>query len=203
MEPVLLIVQNSIRNSPYAPAATVFGACTYLLQAGTSVIRAYDGIEELFEQMSNITIRLKEYEYGAMESSLQKKMTDILAYYLENSGQAEACMKRKRIKQWVRLVFMQEDGISASVNNLRNYVETELGLVIALTYGRVKDVQNTAKSTQSDIKVVKASIDQMIMNRHRDRQRVFGKEDEDSLSESLRTKTTLELLESMLLTWKS
>ena len=38
--------------------------------------------------MSNITVRLKEYEYGAIESSLNKKLTDIFAYFLEIFGQS-------------------------------------------------------------------------------------------------------------------
>lgn len=88
MEPILLIVQKGMGSSPYAPASTVFGASSYLLQACLSVSRGYDGIEELFKKMSNITVRLKEYEYGAIESSLNKKLTDIFAYFLEIFGQS-------------------------------------------------------------------------------------------------------------------
>ena len=193
MEPILLIVQKGMGSSPYAPASTAFGASSYLLQACLSVSRGYDGIEELFKKMSNITVRLKEYEYGAIESSLKKKLIDIIAYFLEIFGKAGACIRKRRIKQWARSVFLQEDCISARVNKLQNYVETELSLVIALTYGRVKDVQNTVNATQTDIKVVKASIDQILMNQHRDRQRVFTKDEEDSLLKSLRTETTDEI----------
>ena len=98
MEPILEIVQKAIGNTPYAPASAVFGATSYLLQACATVSKSYDGIEELFRQMSDITVRLKEYESKSIEASLSKKVTDILALFLDIMGKAEAAIKRKRFK---------------------------------------------------------------------------------------------------------
>ena len=186
LEPILEIVQQGLGNTTYAPASVVFGAATHLLQACDSVSKAYDGIEELFERMKDITMRLKEYDGADMESSLQAKMTDILAYFLDIIGKAEACIKRKRIKQWARSVFMKDDGISSSVSKLKNYVEAELGLVIALTYRRVKDIQVSTN-------LVNARTDEMFSMQRSDRQRAFSEAEEKSLSDSLRTKTVDEM----------
>lgn len=189
MQPILKIVQKGVGSTPYAPAAAVLGAASYLLQACESVTKAYDGIEELFQRMHDITVRLQEYKYSSIESSLQAKMTDILACFLDIIGKAEACVKRKRIRQWARTVFLEVDDISFSVDRLRRYIESELGLVIALTYGRVKDLQTTMSDTQSDVKIVKAGVDDVLASQRRDRQRAFSEAEEKCLSDSLRTKT--------------
>ena len=131
--------------------------------------------------MHDITVRLWEYEHGKIESSLQAKMTEILACFLDIVGKAEACVKRKRIKQWTRNMFLGEDGIGSSVDNLRGYMESELGLVIALTYRRVQDVQITASDTLDDVRTLKAGIEQ-------DRKRHFSEVEEKSLSDALKTK---------------
>ena len=185
MQSVLKVIQDGLGNTPYAPANAVFGAASYLLQACSLVSKAYDGIEELFERMHDITVRLHEYEYGNMEASLQAKMTDILAYFLDIFGRAEACLKRKRIKEWARSVFLGKDGngISSSVDRLRRYVESELGLVIALTYGRVQNVQITASDTLSEVRSLRTGFE-------RDRQRHFSDQEEKTVSDHLKTGTT-------------
>lgn len=193
LEPILNIIQQGIGNTPYAPASVVFGAASHLLQACDSVSKAYDGIEELFERMKDITVRLKEYDGGSMESSLQAKMTDILAYFLDIIGKAEACIKRKRFNQWARSVFMKDDGISSSVNKLQNYVEAELGLVIALTYRRVKDMQASTADMHTAVNLVKAHTDEVLSMQRSDRQRAFSEADEKSLSDSLKTSTVDEM----------
>ncbi|KAL8911343.1 MAG: hypothetical protein Q9171_003470 [Xanthocarpia ochracea] len=193
MQPLLEIVQKGIGNSPYAPASAVFGAASYLLQACTSVSKSYDGIEELFRQMSSITVRLKEYEYQNIESSLSQKMTDILACFLDIIGKAEAVIKRKRFKQWVRSVFLKDDGISSSVERLQKYVEEELILWITLTHGLVKDVQKTAIDTVADIKNVKADLNDIPTNQCSDRQRAFSEAGERKLPDALKTDTVEEV----------
>ena len=193
LEPILKIVQQGLGNTTYAPASAVFGAASHLLQACGSVSKAYDGIEALFEQMEDITVRLKEYDCGGMESSLQAKMTHILAYILDILGKAEACIKRKRIKQWARSVFMKDDGIRSSVEKLRNYVEAELGLVIALTYRRVKDMEATTTGMHTAVNLTNARTDEVLSMQRSDRQRVVSEADDRSLSDSLRTKTMDEM----------
>lgn len=202
MEPLLEVVQKGIGNTPYAPASAVFGAASYLLQASTSVSRSYDGIEELFQQMSDITVRLKEYECKKIESSLSKKMTDILAFFLDIIGKVEAAINRKRFKQWAKSVFLKDDSISSSVTKLQKYVEAELGLVIALTYGRVKDVQEIASDTQADVKLVKADVNDILTNQRNDRQRAFSEADEKKLSDALKTNTVEEVAREHAGNWE-
>ena len=185
--PIIEIIQKGMGNTPYSPCCAVFGAATYLLQACSSVSKAYDGIEELFQQVGDITARLKEYEYKSIEASLKMKMTNILAFILEIIGKSEACIKRGRFKQWARSVFLQEDDINSSVIRLQKYVETELGLVIALTYGRLKDVQSTTTDIQADIKTVKATVEDVLVNQRNDRQKAFSDEDEKKIIDSLST----------------
>ncbi|KAL6716248.1 hypothetical protein ACLMJK_005814 [Lecanora helva] len=204
MEPILGLVQKGIGNTPYAPASVVFGAAAYLLQSCTAVSKSYDGIEELFQQMSNITVRLKEYEFKNLESSLSKKITDILAFFLDIIGKAEAAIKRKRIRQWARSVFLKDDsiGIGSSVTKLQKYIEAELGLVIALTYGRVTEVQNTVVDTQADVKVVKASLNDILTNQRSDRHRAFSEADEKKLSDALKTDTADEVAREHVGNWE-
>lgn len=190
LEPIFKIIQQGIGNTPYAPASVVFGAASHLLQACDSVSKAYDGIEELFERMKDITVRLKEYDAGGMESSLRAKMTDILAYFLDIIGKAEACIKRKRIKQWVRSAFTKFDDISSAVNKLKNYVEAELGLVIALSYRRLGDVQASTADIHNAVNLGKAKTDELLSMQRSDRQRAFSEADERKLSDSLINKTT-------------
>ena len=193
LDPILKIVQQGIGNTPYAPASVVLGATTHLLQACDSVSKAYDGLEELFERMKDITVRLKEYDGADMESSLQAKITDILAYFLDIIGKAEAFIRRKRLKQWARSVFMIDPGINSSVNKLQTYVEAELGLVIALTYRRVKDIQTSTVDMYAAVNLVNARTDELSSMQRSDRQRAFSAAEEKSLSDSLRTKTVDEM----------
>ena len=179
LEPIFVIIQKGLQNSPYGPANTVFGAANYLLKACYSVQKAYDSVEELFEQMSDITARLKEYERRGLDPMLQAKMSDILAYFLEIIGKAESCIKKGRFKQWVGTLVSQDDGISSSVDKLRRYVENELGLVIALTYGSVKNLESTAA--------------EILTNQRSDQQTFTNEMDESRLSSWLRTATTDEL----------
>lgn len=185
--PMIEIIQKGIGNTPYQPVCAFFGAATYLLQACASVTKAYDGVEELFEQISDITARLKEYEFESIETSLKMKMTSILAFILDIIGRAESCIRRKRIKQWARSVFLREDGISASVAKLQRYVETELGLVIALTYGRVKGLQLTTTEVQADVKTVKSAVEDVVGAQRSDRQRALSEADEKKLADALKT----------------
>ena len=183
MQPVLDIIQTAIGSTPYAPAAIVLGGASHLLKSCGSVTKAYDGIEELFERVYDITVRLKSYEHRDIESSLRMKITDILAYILEIIGKAEALVKRGRVKEWVRNVFSKNPGIESSIDKLRRYVEGELGLVIALTYATVKDTRN-------DLKAIAAGVDKVLASQRGDRQKLFSEADEKTLLDALKTKVS-------------
>ena len=189
MEPVLQVVQQSIGPTPYAPASAVLGAASYLMLACGSVSTAYDGIEELFDQMSDITARLEYYEYGGIESSLQQKITGILACFLDIIGTAEACIKRKRLKQWARSLLVQEDEISSSVARLQKYVDSELSLVTALTYQGVKALQTTATDSQDRLKGIQLNLAEMSLNLCSDRERAFSEVEDKIVQDVLKTET--------------
>ncbi|KAL9093549.1 MAG: hypothetical protein Q9165_003944 [Trypethelium subeluteriae] len=187
LQPIIELVQEGLGSTPYSPACAVFGAASYLLRACSTVSKAYDGVEGLFQQISDITTRLQEYEYKTIEGPLKEKMTSILAFILEIIGKTEAVIKRRRPKQWFRAVFLQEDDISASIAKLQKFVESELGLVIALTYGRVKEVHETALDVQADVRTIKGAIDDVLVNQRNDRQRAFSETDEKKLTDALKT----------------
>ena len=117
-------------------------------------------------------------------------MTDILAYILEIVGKAEAFVKRGRAKQWVRSVFSKDDGISSCIENLRRYVESELGLVAALTYASIKDLQKTTSENLNDIKVFAAGVDELLVSQRSNRQNHLSEAEEKLLLDALKTATT-------------
>ena len=191
-QPVLKIAQDSMGKSPYAPAAAVFGAAALLLHACDSVTKTYEGIEELFEKMHDITVRLREYDIGNDQSFLQVKVNDILAHFLDVIGKVEACVKRKRIKQWVRSVITHDDAISSAVDRLRRYVESEVGLVTALTYGKVKHLHQSTDRTLSDIRTVKDRLDDILTLQYRSKSDNSSDLKEETLSDFLKQGTSYE-----------
>jgi hypothetical protein len=44
-------------------------------------------------------------------------------------------------EQWTRMVFLSDSDIRESVDRLHNYITSEFGLVIALTYGRMGEME--------------------------------------------------------------
>ncbi|OQN99698.1 hypothetical protein B0A48_14468 [Cryoendolithus antarcticus] len=184
--PILDLVKIGVELTPYAPAATTFGAAAHLLQACESVSACYDAVEELFEQMGNITMRLREYEHGGMEVSLRVKMAQILAYILEIMGITEKVVRRKRFKQWARSVFMNDDEIKPSMQRLQVFAEEELGLVVALTFARVGELQNTTSDLHK-------GVTEVLANQRSERLRAFSEADERLIAERLQTDTTSEI----------
>ena len=73
MDPILQIIQKGIGNSPYAPACTVFWAAAHLLRACKTVSKAYDGLEELFEQMGEINSDSKNTSTGDLRYLSRRK----------------------------------------------------------------------------------------------------------------------------------
>jgi hypothetical protein len=138
LKPLLEVAQGAIGSTPYAPAAIAFGAASYLLQACEKVSKCYDAVEELFREIGNVTMRLKEYEHGTMEASLKAKMADMLAYILNIIGKTEQVVRRGRIKKWAKSIFMSDDEVNPCLEKLQKFAEEELGLVVALTFARVR-----------------------------------------------------------------
>lgn len=177
---ILDLAKGGLSSGPYAPATIAFGAAVYLLQACEKVTKCYDAVEELFEQIGEITTRLKEYENGNMNPSLEQKMAEMLAYILEIMCKTEKIVRRRRVKQWARTLFTDDDEISPSLNKLRRFAEHELGLVVALTFARVGDLQNTAED-------VRKGISDVLSNQRSERVRAFNEEDEKCIAQALGT----------------
>ena len=155
------LAQAALGNSPYAPAAIVFGAAKYLLGACSTVSSAYDGLEALFEEISDITEQLQGTKINKMDTSLREKVTHILAFILEIIGTSEACIKRRRLKQWGRTVFLKEDSIQESITKLNKYIQSEIGLVVHLTYGRIGKMQEGLENLQAQMGMMATGMDMM------------------------------------------
>ena len=149
LEHISSLAQTALGNTVAAPAAVVFGAAKYLLGACDEVSAAYDGLEELFKEISDITERLQGAKIDRVDASLREKITDILAFILEIIGMSEAYIKRRRFKQWGRTIFLKDDSIQEHITKLEKYVQSEVGLVIHLTYGRLGNVQDGLENLQA------------------------------------------------------
>lgn len=182
LQQVLGLAQKGIGNTPYAPAAVALGAASYLLEACESVSKNYDAVEGLFQQIGDITIRFQVYDHSDMNPSLAKIVVDTLGLFLDIMGKAEATIKRKRLKEWVRSVFMKEENISSAVARLKDHVESESRLVIALTHSNVNRVLDNQK-------VTKASNDEILANQRGEQQRTLDEADEKKIAEALGTAT--------------
>jgi hypothetical protein len=55
------IALSAISLTPFAPASTILGAVGFVVKAAKGVSYAYDWIEELFDKLSDFTVRLDEY----------------------------------------------------------------------------------------------------------------------------------------------
>ena len=151
LEAITDVVSRGIGNTPFAPVAAVFGAVTYLCKACDSVSAAYDGLEGLFEDISDITVKLQGARIDRMDSLLCDKTASIFAYILEIVGMSEAYIKRKRFKQWSRAVFLKEDSIQEAITKLSKYIQSEVGLVIHLTYGHINDLRDRMENLETKL----------------------------------------------------
>jgi Cdc6-like AAA superfamily ATPase/uncharacterized coiled-coil protein SlyX len=187
--PLLDLASKAIGATPYAPVSVAFGATAHLVRACATVTKSYDSIEELFEQVGNVTIRFESYQGDSTEESLRAKITSILAYILEIVGQAEKLVKRGRFKQWARSVFVQDDEIGEALAKLRRFIDGELGLVTALTYARVGETQGDVRGIAEKLDEVKLSVEQSNQALAQAKQEALSQADEGLLSSSLAPET--------------
>jgi hypothetical protein len=188
--PIFTILKGPLEQGPYAPAAIALGAASYLLQACEKVTKCYDAVEEVFDHIENITVRFKEYENSTMEKSLRSKMAQILAYILEIMGKVEKVVRRKRIKQWAKSIFLTDDDISPCIKKLHKFAEDELGLVVALTFARVGDVQDAVGELQEAQEEVRKGVSEVLTNQRNERLRAFSEAEEAKISAALKTEAT-------------
>jgi len=137
------VAQAVISVSPYAPVAIVFGAAKHLLEACDRVSAGYDSVQELFRNIGEVTETYKVIKTGRMDEPLRKKLTDILSFILEIIGTSEKLIEEKRIRRFFRAVLSKEDGIKKSIARLERHIQSELGLVMHLVYGREGEIQDS------------------------------------------------------------
>lgn len=104
-------------------------------------------------------------------------------------------------EQLARTIFLHDSDIQESLKTLESYINSEFGLVIALTYGRVGKLQDTAAEINNKVDVLSASHDSKYLSiilSYRcpqisstyidDRRRAISEAEEKTLSEALYTK---------------
>lgn len=138
--PILDAGKNPLGSTPFAPASVAFGAASHLLKTCESVSRCYDEIEDVFKKIGDFTVRLAKYGECPMDTSLRVRIANILAAILVIMGRVERIIRRKRFRFWGSLL-LQDDQIKASMMQLQDGFESELGLVAASTYADVRKLQ--------------------------------------------------------------
>jgi fungal STAND N-terminal Goodbye domain/NACHT domain len=152
-----IALKAQVIPSPFAPAAAIFGAIIFLLKATEDVSDAYNWIDQLFDKLSDFTIRLDEYYNGAtaLPERLKNKSIQILICLLEVLAHSEKTIKTGRWKRYAAVVFLGKDEkIKASFDRILKLLGDEQSLVIALTFVtnqrmdlRIAEIENITKDT--------------------------------------------------------
>lgn len=109
------IVTSALSATPFAPAATVFGAGIFLINACENVSTAYDCVQELLGQCQEFTERLKVYAKTKITENSLKKVTAILSCLLEVFGQCEKVIKSSRLSLYLKGMFGHKNDILSRV----------------------------------------------------------------------------------------
>lgn len=121
------------------------------------------------------------------------KMIQVLACILKILDLVDTCITRGRFRQWARVSCMKDDELTVCVAELQRWVEAEKSLVMALAYSRVQDIGASAANIQVNTKLLGASVDEVIVNQRRDRQKTFTEAEEKRLKEHPKTERTDEI----------
>ena len=111
--------------TPFAPAATVFKAGIFLINACENVSTAYDCVQELLQ-------RLELYAKTEIKGYFLKMLTAIPSFLLEVFGQCEEVIKSPRFSHYWKGMFGRKDEtLSGSVAKLKKEFEYEEQFIIA------------------------------------------------------------------------
>ena len=146
----------------FPPSSLVFGAVSYLINAGHGVSAAYDAIQDLFESLKvrcpssyprcrssrstscsrrrqDFTVRLKVYDREDISGDLQEKLAESLTTLIEIFALSTRLLKEKRVVKFFKNVFIGNDAkIQAAVERLAKLVKSEDSLVGAETLTETK-----------------------------------------------------------------
>ena len=160
------IAERALSSIPYAPAAIVFGASSFLIEAAHGLSEKYDWIAQLFEKLGEFTIRLPDYGAEDMVEHLQMKMTAILTCLLEIIGLSEKAVKDGRFKRYLATAFLgRDDQVKEAFNRLATLLEGEERLVRAISYAtnqridkRTERMEKTTEETGKNVKDIANSL---------------------------------------------
>ena len=160
------IAKSGLSFTPFAPAAIIFGATTFLIEAAKGASEKYDWISQLFDKLGDFTIRLQDYGEEEMAEHLQVVMTAILTCLLEIIGLSERAVKEGRFKRYLAAAFLkQDDQVKELFDRLAALFEGEERLVRAISYAtgqrtdrRTERIERTTEETSYGVKEISASL---------------------------------------------
>ncbi|KAL4926965.1 uncharacterized protein BDV17DRAFT_293077 [Aspergillus undulatus] len=106
-------------QTTFPPAAVIFGAVKYLLDAARGISTQYDAIVELMRTLKDLTVRLGVYAEHRISAPLSERLTEILATMLEFFAIARHQIDRGRIRAFgENLLLGNNDGKAAILDKL-------------------------------------------------------------------------------------
>lgn len=129
------MISAAVSASPFAPASTILGAVCFVLKAADGVSEVYDWIEGLFGKLHNFTTRLDEYVQHGLPKGFRDKIVAIFGCMLEILACAEIAIKDGRWRKYAAVLFFGSDErIKAAFDKLADLFASEQALVTAIMY---------------------------------------------------------------------
>ena len=136
------IVTSALSLTPFAPAASVFQAGLFLIDACEKVSKAYDCVQELLGQCQQFTQRLETYVKTESKGNFLKKVTAILSFLLEVFGRCLKVFESSRWgKYWDGIFGDKNQILRDSVAELNKEFKNEEQFNIALILSQGKKME--------------------------------------------------------------
>lgn len=141
----------------FPPSSLVFGAVTYLINAGHGVSASYDSIIGLFTEVKEFTTRLSVHAKQNISPELRGIVTQILTTLVTICGMSAKLIAHGRVGQYFKGVLLGKDEkIQAQLDELRRLTESEERMVGALTLNVV--TTSDRKIDQLNIVAVESQV---------------------------------------------
>ncbi|KFX89144.1 hypothetical protein V490_07205 [Pseudogymnoascus sp. VKM F-3557] len=129
---------------------TVLAAVVYLVKACDEVAKSYDLIETLFEELTEFTVRLREYTKLEVGEAMRTKVVATLACMLEIIGRSEELIRTKRFRHFIGVAwFGKDEKTRDALDRFHKLVDSEERLVIAVTYSSVRNTEKNVDTLLS------------------------------------------------------
>ena len=139
------VAQAGLSLTPFAPAAVILEAGLFLINSGSAVSDCYDALEILFKRIRDITSRVEEYTKGTIDQKLRKVIISLLGSLLNVFCESEAAIRRGRGREMMHRALNKENKIQSALDQLNDWVQTELGLITAKTYATTQSISEKAE----------------------------------------------------------